>query len=329
MKILMMFFFSIFVFSVNIFAANTQKLATPYWQFIYKGNGQISLQENSLFKPDFNVDNLTSNINGWLFNTLSTNIMTGFVDIPPVILWVLNDDGKGKLVVKSNTKQNKISAQLFSIVCSNSGLKKISIKVNKYSLTCFSKPLSGLVKNLFFRNFIFPQSIFADGNIDSISINSDLYATLIYAKNLGVVKFKNATFTGIFTGEPVKIEDNIIAGTTTNNNVIFFGSGNIDKIIANRLENTAISAGGTFLSCKMEEANSVFSIPAYSPKGTIGLIKARELAGWGERNDDDQKWYVSKEMIYNRTGLILASKINKFKIKTLVKEGTSVYIHGR
>jgi len=315
--------------SLNIFAANSTKLSTPYWQFIYKGNGTAFIQENVLFRPDFILEPVSSNINGWAFNTYATNLpVLGIADIPPVILWILNDDGNGKLLVKSNTKQNKISAQLFSVVCSNSSLKKISVKVNKKSLVYGSKPLSGLVKDLFLGEYVFSQCIFADGNIGSININSDIYGTLLYAKNFNTIKLKNATYTSIFAGTPTKIKDGVVTGSTTNNNVVFMSSGSIGKIIAKRLENTVVAVGTALISCPMDEADDFYSSAELQPTGTIGLVKAKELAGWGIKNDYDNKWYLSKELILNRNGLILASEIKKLKIKTLTTENTSVYIFG-
>jgi len=54
------------LFSITVFAGKTQKLSTPYWQFIYKGSGQARIQTNAFFTPAPVLDS-SSNITGWAY----------------------------------------------------------------------------------------------------------------------------------------------------------------------------------------------------------------------------------------------------------------------
>ena len=315
------------LFSITVFAGKTQKLETPYWQVIYRGNGQARIQSNARFAPEPVLDG-SSNITGWSYLTNPTTFSVyGVSDNKPFVLWIENDDGKGILVVKANKKSRDVAAQYFSIVCSNSSLKKIIVKASKNSFLEKSKPIGGIIWNDINWDSFLP-SVFADGDVGSISFNCDLFKTLIYAKNIGKLKFKNALFSLIVVGEADRMGFEIPTGSITNSEVIFFKSGTIDKLTARRIFNTPILAGAAFPAFYMSEATAVFSTPELSPKGSIGLFKAIEICAWGEKNND--RWFVDHEMnLLSDSSIVLASEIKKFKVKRICTENTSVYIHGR
>ncbi len=315
------------LFPVTVFGAGVQKLSTPFWQFFYKGNGQARIQNNSLLSIS-NIVDASSNITSFALSAVNTNIPNyGIEDNSPFVVWIENDDGKGRLLAKPNKKIKTVAAQSFTIVGSNSSLKKITVKVDKNALLEKSKPIGGIVANPFESNGAFPAAVFVQGDIGSLKFNCDLFGSLIYAENINLLKFKNSEFASIIVGTPDKFLYDVPTGSTTNSELMAFKSGTIGKLIANRILNTIIITGGALPNCYMNEASSVFASPILAPKGSVGLLKAKEISAWGIY--EDGMWFMEDSLFANRSSVILSSEIKKFKVKTITTENTSVYIHGR
>ncbi|GEM_PF-1626409 len=314
------------LFPITVFGAGVQKLSTPFWQFFYKGNGQFRIQNNSLLVIDNIVDG-SSNITGLALSTINTNIPNyGVEDNSPFVVWIENDNGKGRLLVKPNKKIKTVAAQSFTIVGSNSSLKKITVKVDKNALLEKSKPIGGIVANPFKSKGIFPSAVFVEGDIGALKFNCDLFGALIYAENINLLKFKNSEFASIIVGAPDKFLYDVPTGSTTNSELMAFKSGTIGKLIANRILSTIIITGGALPNCYMNEASSVFASPILAPKGNIGLLKAKEIGAWGEF--EDGFWFMEDRLFVNQCSVILSSEIKKFKVKKICTQNTSVYIHG-
>ncbi len=315
------------LFSVSISGAGTEKLSTPYWEFVYKGNGQIKIQNNAVLNIESVID-VSSNITGFIFDGIAaTNSTYGVDDNSHFILWIENDDGKGKLLAKPNKKNKTVAIQNFTIVASNSSLKKITVKVGNNNFIDENKSIGGVISDPFFGSASFPSAIFVDGDIGTLNLNCDLFGSLIYAENIGTLKFKNSDFASIMVGSPDKFIHGVVIGSVTNNNLMTFKAGTIGKLIANRIMNTIISTGGALPNCLMDDAPSAFATPLLAPKGSIGSLKAKEIGAWGDY--EEEKWWLSDKFFLNKISVVLSSEIKKFNVKNITTENTSVYIHGR
>ncbi len=315
------------LFSISISGARTEKLSTPYWEFVYKGNGQIKIQNNAVLNIESVID-ISSNITGFAFEGIAaTNSSYGVDDNSHFILWIENDDGKGKLLAKPNKKNKAVAVQNFTIVGSNSSLKKITVKIGNNNFLDENKPISGIISNPYFGHSGFPSAVFVDGDIGTLNFNCDLFGSLIYAENIGTLKFKNSELASIMVGPPDKYIHDVVIGSVTNLELMTFKAGTIGKLIANRIISTIISTGGALPNCLMDDAASAFATPLLAPKGSIGSLKAKEIGAWGDY--EEEKWWLSDKFFLNKISVVLSSEIKKFKVKNITTENTSVYIHGR
>lgn len=327
-------FISIFAFlcmvvcySSAVHGGKVQKLETPYWQFSYRGNGEIRIQQNAVFQPGTLID-ASSNIVGWTFITYeATNLAAyGVTDNLPFILWVLNSDEKSSLTVKSNTRERPVSAQHFSIICSNASLRRLKINVSRNAMFGNRTPLGGPTWNPVVDNDYVPL-IFVDGELGLLSFNCDLWGTILYAHSIGTLKCRDMYFSAIYAGIPDREIPVFTTGSVTNHDVLVFKNGSIGTLKAGRLINVPVAVGSGLVNGYMDEASVIYTDPDIAPKGPIGLLKAVELCGFGSY--EHGRWTMSNEPFANMNTLILSSAIDRFRVKRICTEGTSVYIHTR
>jgi hypothetical protein len=317
----------IILYSSAVYGGKAQKLETPYWQFTYRGNGEIRIQQNAVFQPGTLVD-ASSNVVGWSYITYEATNLTayGVTDNLPFILWVLNSDDKSSLTVKSNTRERPVSAQHFSIICSNASLRRIKINVSRNAMFGNRTPLGGPTWNPIVGNDYIPF-IFVDGDLGLLSFNCDLWGTILYAHTIGMLRCRDMYFSAVYAGIPDREIPVFVAGSVTNHNVLVFKNGEIGVLKAGRLINVPVSVGTGLVNGFMDEASIIYSDPAITPKGPIGLLKAVELCGFGSY--DDGRWEMTNEPFANMNTLILSSAIERLRVKRICTRGTSVYIHAQ
>jgi len=315
------------LFCSNAIGGSGQKLETPYWQFSYRGNGEIRIQHNAVFQPGTITDS-SSNIVGWSFETEPPTNMTayGVSDNLPFILWIHNSDEKASLTIKSNTRERPVSAQHFCIIGSNSSLRRLKINVNRNATFGTRVPLGGPTWNPLLDSDYIPF-IFLDGSLGLISFNCDLWGTIVYAHSIGTLTCKDMYFSAIYAGLPDRVIPEFVAGSVTNRNVLVFKDGSIGRLKAGRILGVPITVGSALVEGRMDQAALIYADPALAPQGPIGLLKANELCGLGKY--EDGYWWMTDSPQLNMNTLILSSSIDRYRVKRIRTEGTSVYVHSQ
>ncbi|MCX7002375.1 MAG: hypothetical protein NTV22_03775 [bacterium] len=302
--------------------ASVQRAETPYWQATYKGAGQLIVQSGVLPKVDPIFDS-ASNFVHWSFTPVPTNTpVYGTTDAGYALIWVLNGDAKGSLLITPNTRQHAAAVQYFYVICSNSNMKNISIRLNAGSTFGTGVPLAGPTWSPFTGSASQYGMIICDGDADTISFNCDLYGTLLFAKSIKTLRLKNTYLSYVLTGTPVR-RDIVVAGTVTNNNVFIFSGGSIGSIVAKRMIATPITVGAPLLNGYMDEMAGVYTLNP--PGGPIGSLTADEIRGVGMY--EDGRWRTSNRYIPNLNTMILSTGVGRLHVKRIITQNTSVYIH--
>jgi hypothetical protein len=325
MKALVASAVAVFVAALPLAGAKAQKAETPYWSVTYRGAGQLMLQQNAEAQLDIAVDPVSSNVTHINYTTFpATNInLYGVSDNPPFIIWVLNGDAKGALLVKPNKRQRRVSAQHFSIICSNSNMQRIVVKLDRNSLFGDKLPLGAHTWNPVAQADM-RAWVFADGDVGKMLFNCSLWGTMLYARSIGLLKFDDAQFSVLIAGTFDKMLPIVPTGSMTNDNVMVLKDGEITRLLARRIINTPIVVGAPLLHLYMDEAQAVFAQPQLRPTGTIGLLKAVEIGAYGER--ENQRWMLNSQNLPSKSGAVLAD-VAKLRVKRVCTEGTSVFIY--
>ena len=298
-----------------------QKVETAYWKATYTGAGQLSVQQNAWPKIEPVMD-ASSNFTHWLLAAVPTNLPTyGVSDAGYVVFWVLNGDAKGRLMITAK-QSSKPALQYFSVICSNSNMKGISIVLPSGSTFGTGVPLSVPTWSPFGASLSDFPMILCDGDAGAVSFNCDLWGTLVYAKSIKTVRLKNAYLSSLVTGAPLR-RQTVVAGTVTNRNVLIFGGGKIATIVAKRLLATCITVGAPLLDGYMDDMPGVYALNP--PGGAIGSFTAQELRGLGTY--DGSRWLTSGRYIPNMNVMILSTGIERQHIKRIITEHTSVYLN--
>ncbi|NLF40742.1 hypothetical protein GX586_14965 [bacterium] len=303
--------------------AGAQRAETPYWKITYKGAGQLVVQQNVMPRIEPMVD-AASNFTHWLFQSVPTNLPAyGVSDAGHALIWVLNGDAKGRLKITPNRAQHAGAVQYFSIICSNSDMKSISVRLSAGSMFGTGVPLAGPTWSPFGGGVTEFGMIVCDGDAGTISFNCDLWGTLVYANSIRTLRLKNAYLSCVLTGMPTRREPVLVAGSVTNQNVLMFTGGAIDTIVARRIIATPITVGAPLLNGYMDEMPGVYTL--HPPGGAIGSLTAKELRGMGIYGDG--RWMTTEQFIPNPNTMILSTSVERQHVKRIVTENTSVYIH--
>jgi hypothetical protein len=307
-------------------AAPAQRAETPYWQITYRGAGQLVLQPNVVPVIDLAVDPVSSNITHFEYETEpSTNMpMYGLTDNLPFIIWVLNGDARGSLKIKPNTRSRRVATQRFSIICSNSSMKRIVIKIKRNSLFGDALPLGAHAWNPIAKGDRNSGWIFADGDVGKLILNCSLWGTVVGARTFGLVKFAHAYASAIIAGEPGHVVPEIFTSGKTNRNVVVFSNGEITRLLGGRLLSTVVLAGGPMLEIYMDQAQAALARPELRPTGRIGRLKALEIGALGDDHGD--RWILDLRELPGPCGAVVAGETDKLRVKRVCTEGTSVYI---
>jgi len=309
------------VMAGTAWGAAAQHGATPYWQATYKGAGQLVVQSGALAQvsPLFDA---ASNFVQWSFAAVPTNIpVFGTTDAGYAVIWVLNGDAKGSLTIKPVSAQHP-AAQYFFVICSNSHMKSISVKLDAGSVFGTGVPLAGPTWSPFASSASQFGMVICDGDAETMSFNCDLYGTLLYAKSIKTLRLKNTYLSCVLTGTPSR-RDTVVAGTVTNDNVLIFSGGSIGSIVAKRITATSITVGAPLLNGYMDEMPGVYTLNP--PGGPIGSLTAEELRGAGSY--EDGRWETSSRYIPNLNTMILSTGVGRLHVKRIITQNTSVYIH--
>jgi hypothetical protein len=302
--------------------AGTQTITTPSWRISYRGAGQLSVQQSALLRIEPEVDG-SLNFTHWLLAGVPTNLLVyGVADPGHIVIWLVNGDAKGILLIKPNPTAAPPAVQYFSLVCSNSRMKRIAVKLDANTVFGTGVPLAGPTWSPFAGALARFGMMFCDGDVETMSFNCDLWGTVLYAKSIKNLRLRNTYLSCILAGTPTHRAPVIVAGSVTNNDVLVFGGGRIGSIVARRIVATPIVVGSTLLDGNMDEMPGVYAV--HAPGGPIGVLKADELRGIGMYSSG--RWKTTANILPNPNTMVLSSGIGRLRVRRVVTANTSVYI---
>ena len=291
-------------FSLSLLAANKQTVSSEQWTAQYKGEGKLSLYEGYTIvrAPIFTGLNFShyeyifTNKDDVNFLGEESKIATFFIE---------NSDEKAVLKIKPK-KNVKIVTQFIQVIASNSNFKtvKILVKPDNVHYVFGVEEFSGVI---------------IDGNVGKFINTAPTFANVFAFKNVGTFISSSLEFTYLSFGQPDHVVSNAYTdyNGNTNNTIIIFSEGNVNKFIVKRgINNSFILAGADMITdAYTSDMAAIYS--NYPPSGKIGLLKAKLISSNGRYKSG---WIPLTQ--------IISSEIKKFKVKqdTIVGENKSVFI---